>query len=132
MSLSNLSKTTNSGFVTVALDDEVHEGSMLGVAVAGNAILLSKIGGKIYAVDAVCSHYNGYLPRGELKTGNLSNGEVNDHAIVCPVHKAQFEATTGRVLKNVPALLKLATHREAIDLRTYEVEVVNNSVRIKV
>jgi hypothetical protein len=35
-------------------------------------------------------------------------------------------------MKNVPALLKLATHKEATDLRTYEVEVVDNSVRIKV
>ena len=43
--------------------DEIHEGSMFTVAVGGNAILLSKIGGKIYAMDAVCSHYSGYLPR---------------------------------------------------------------------
>jgi nitrite reductase/ring-hydroxylating ferredoxin subunit len=49
-----------------------------------------------------------------------------------PVHKAQFEVTTGKVLKNIPALLKLATHSEATDLRTYEVEVVDNSVQIRV
>jgi len=130
--LSNLSKATEGSFVAVAGDDEVHEGSMFGVAVAGNAILLSKIGGKIYAMDAVCSHFNGYLPRGELNIGYLPNGEVKDHAIVCPVHKAQFEATTGKVMKNVPALLKLATHREATDLRTYEVEVVDNTIRVKI
>jgi nitrite reductase/ring-hydroxylating ferredoxin subunit len=130
--LSNLSKMVQGNFITVAREDEVHEGSMFGVAVGGNAILLSKIGGKIYAMDAVCSHYNGYLPKGQLNTGYLPNGKVKDHAVVCPVHKAQFEVTTGKVLKNIPALLKLATHREATDLRTYEVEVVDNSIRIKV
>jgi nitrite reductase/ring-hydroxylating ferredoxin subunit len=130
--MSSISKPGPGDFVTVAMEDDVHEGSMLGVAVSGNAILLSKIGGKIYAVDAVCSHYNGYLPKGELKAGSPSNGGAEDHAIVCPVHKAQFEATTGKVLKNVPALLKLATHKEATDLRTYEVEVVDNSVRLRV
>ena len=48
------------------------------------------------------------------------------------MHKAQFEATTGKVVKNVPALIKLATHSEATDLRTYEVQVVDNTVRVKV
>jgi nitrite reductase/ring-hydroxylating ferredoxin subunit len=119
-------------FVTVTTEDEVHEGSMFGVAVDGKAILLSKIGGKIYAVDAVCSHYYGYLPKGQLNAVSPSDGAVNGNAIVCPVHKAQFEVTTGKVLKNVPALIKYATHREATDLRTYEVEVVDKSVRIKI
>jgi nitrite reductase/ring-hydroxylating ferredoxin subunit len=130
--VSSLSKPVRGEFVTVARTDEVSEGSMFGVAVDGNAILLSKIGGKIYAMDAVCSHYFGYLPRGELKTGYLGNGQVHDRSVVCPVHKAQFEITTGKVVKNVPALIKYATHRNATDLRTYEVEVVDNSVRIKV
>ncbi len=105
---------------------------MLGVAVAGTAILLCKSGGKIYAMDAVCSHYNGYLPRGELTTGYLADGNVKDRVVVCPVHKAQFEVATGKVAKNVPGLLKLATHREATDLRTYEVQVVDGGVQIKV
>jgi 3-phenylpropionate/trans-cinnamate dioxygenase ferredoxin subunit len=112
--------------------DDIHEGSMFGVAVAGNPILLSKIGGKIYAMDAVCSHFYGYLPRGELKIGYQPNGKRMDNAVVCPVHKAQFEVTTGKVLKNVPGLMKLASHREATDLRTYEVEVVDGNVSVKV
>ncbi|MDA4132298.1 MAG: Rieske 2Fe-2S domain-containing protein [Thaumarchaeota archaeon] len=125
-------KPAQGNFVAVAREDEISEGSMFGVAVTGNAILLSKIGGKIYAIDAVCSHFNGYLPNGELKAENSSGGEMKDHSVVCPVHKAQFDATTGKVLKNVPALLKLATHKEATDLHTYEVEVLDGRVRIKV
>ena len=112
--LSSLSNTTGGEFVTVARVDEVPEGSMLGVAVAGTPILLSKIDGKVCAMDAVCSHYYGYLPRGEL-TG---------HTVICPVHKAQYDINTGKVVKNVPALMKLAGRRDATDLRIYEVEVV--------
>jgi nitrite reductase/ring-hydroxylating ferredoxin subunit len=130
--LSSSPKTVQTAFISVASEDDVREGSMFGVAVDGKAILLSKVGGKIYAVDAVCSHYNGYLPNGQLNASPSPDGGAGGHAIVCPVHKAQFEATTGKVLKNVPALLKLATHREATDLRTYEVEVVDKSVRIRV
>jgi nitrite reductase/ring-hydroxylating ferredoxin subunit len=132
VSLSNVAEVGHGSFVTVARADEVPEGSMFGVAVGGNAILLSKIGGKIYAMDAVCSHYHGYLPKGELKMEYLSDGKVKDHIVICPVHKAQFEATTGKVVKNIPTLLKYATHREATDLLTYEVEVVDGSVRVKV
>jgi nitrite reductase/ring-hydroxylating ferredoxin subunit len=122
--LLSASKESEGNFVAVARDDRVSEGSMFAVAVAGNAIVLSKIGGKVYAMDAVCSHYNGYLPKGELIAAR--------NTVICPVHKAQFDATTGKVLKNVPVLLKLATHKEATDLRTYEVEVVDGSVRIRV
>lgn len=120
--MSNQSKMAQGSFVTVCKEDEVHEGSMFGVAVAGNPILLSKIGGKIYATDAICSHYNGYLPRGELR----------DHAVICPVHKAEFDVATGKVAKNVPWLIKSATHKEATDLRTYEVETVAGEVRLKI
>ncbi|MDA4135541.1 MAG: Rieske 2Fe-2S domain-containing protein [Thaumarchaeota archaeon] len=119
---SNTSKVGQESFVTVAADNQVPEGTMFGVAVAGNAILLSKIGGKIYAMDAVCSHYYGYLPKGSLR----------DHTVVCPVHKAEYDIATGKVTKNVPALMKLFMHREATDVRTYEVEVVDNNVRVKV
>ncbi len=120
--MSNTPKTDQANLVTVAREDDIPEGSMFGIAVRGRPILLTKIGGKFYAMDAVCSHYYGYLPRGELR----------DHTVVCPVHKAQFDISTGKVLKNVPGLLKLATHREATDLHTYEVELVQGDVRIKV
>ena len=120
--MSSLSTTTSGEFVTVARMDEVPEGSMFGVAVTGTPILLSKVGGRVYAMDAVCSHYYGYLPRGEL-TG---------HTVICPVHKAQYDINTGKVVKNVPALMKLAGHRNATDLRVYDVEVVENNIRVKV
>ncbi len=95
---------------------------MLGVNVAGVPILLSNIGGRIYAMDAVCSHMSGYLPKGELK----------GRTVICPVHKAQYDAATGKVVKNVAALMKMASHREATDLRTYPVEIINGSINVRV
>jgi nitrite reductase/ring-hydroxylating ferredoxin subunit len=120
--MSSASRTAEQKFVTVAREDQISEGSMLGVAVGGNAILLSKIGGKIYAMDAVCSHLYGYMPKGELK----------DHTVICPVHKAQYDIATGKVTKNVPGLMKLASHKGATDLRTYEVETVAGDIRVKI
>ncbi|MGI0090278.1 MAG: Rieske 2Fe-2S domain-containing protein [Nitrososphaerales archaeon] len=99
---------------------KVREGSMFGVA--GNPVLLSKIERKIYSVNAVCSRYNGYLPRGELR----------HPVVICPVHKAQFDITAGSVAKNVPALMKYTTNKEATDLRTYEVETIAGNIRVMI
>jgi 3-phenylpropionate/trans-cinnamate dioxygenase ferredoxin component len=108
-------------FVTVAKEAEVPEGSMFVVAVSGSPILISKIGGRIYAVDAVCSHMHGFLPRGKLE------GRV----VTCPVHGAQYDITSGEVVKNVGALMKRASRREASRLLMYEVQVASGEVRIK-
>ncbi len=127
--MSNVPNPSKVEFVTVARADEVDEGSMFCVAVDGNPIMLSRIGGKIYAMDAVCTHYNGYLPRGELRT---NYPDSSSYTVICPVHKAQFDAKTGKVVKNVSALLKLGTRKEATNLRTYEVEVANNNIVVRV
>ena len=131
--MATLSNPSQGDFVTVARADDVGEGKMFGVAVAGKPILLCRTGGKIFAMDAVCSHYNSYLPSGEVKTEHPGDGRDGPtHPMVCPVHKAEFEATTGKVLKNVSGLIRMATHKEATDLRTYELEVVDGQVRIRV
>ena len=108
-------------FVTVAKETDVLEGSMIAVAVSGSPILISKIGGRIYAVDAVCSHMYGFLPRGKLE------GRV----VTCPVHGARYDITSGEVVKNVGALMKRASRREASRLQTYEVQLASGEVRVK-
>ncbi len=65
--MSNASESARKGFVAVAKVSDVPEGSMFGSAISGNPILISRIGGKFYATDAICSHFYGYLPRGELR-----------------------------------------------------------------
>jgi len=110
------------GFVPVAKLNDVTEGAMVGSMVSGNPILISRIGGNFYAMDAICSHFYGYLPKGEIK-GNV---------VICPVHKAQYDVPTGKVVKNVPGLMKLAGGgRLAGDLRTYEVRVVGDRILVK-
>jgi len=109
-------------FVLVAKVNDVPEGGMVGSMVSGNPILISRIGGNFYAMDAVCSHFYGYLPRGDLR----------NNVVTCPVHKAQYDVQTGKVVKNVPGLMKLAGGgRLASDLRTYEVHVVGDSILVK-
>ncbi len=120
--MSKVSTPAQEEFVPVAKMSDVPEGSMIGVAISGKPILVSRVGDKLYAMDAVCSHLYGYLPSGELR----------NNMVICPVHKAQYDVATGKVIKNVPALMRLASGRQATDLHTYDVEVIGDSIRIKI
>jgi len=110
------------GFFPIAKVKDVAEGAMIGSMVSGNPILISRIGGDFYAMDAICSHLFGYLPKGALKDG----------VVICPVHKAQYDVHSGKVVKNIPGLMKMAGGgKVASDLRTYEVRVVGDSILVK-
>jgi len=53
--------------------------------------------------------------------------------VVCPVHKAEYDLDTGKVVKDVPSVLRLATGgRRATDLKTYEVKVVGDSIQVRI
>jgi len=95
---------------------------MKGFTVENKQILIANVGGTFYAIDAVCSHMNGYLPSGELK----------NNIVICPIHRAQFDVTTGKVYKNVNIMFKLSTGRVATNLNSYQVIVEGNNIKIKI
>jgi nitrite reductase/ring-hydroxylating ferredoxin subunit len=51
------------GFWKVANKKDLKEGGLLGIELDENRIVLAMVGGKIYAMDAVCSHQGGSLDR---------------------------------------------------------------------
>ncbi|HVB74388.1 MAG TPA: non-heme iron oxygenase ferredoxin subunit [Ktedonobacteraceae bacterium] len=95
-------------FIKVAQVDEVDDGEMMAVEVDGEPVCLAKVNGCIYAFTDNCTHISGPLNEGEL------DGEV----LTCPWHGAQFNVTTGKVLRG-PA-------RQ--DIQTYPVKVEDNAV----
>jgi nitrite reductase/ring-hydroxylating ferredoxin subunit len=96
--------------------------SMKGFTIKDKQILVANVDGVFYAVDAICPHMNGYLP-----SGKLENNEV-----VCPVHKARYDITTGKLVKNVDALVRVATGHGGKDLQTYSVKIESNDVLIDI
>ena len=70
----------------VGAASELREGQMRAVEVAGQQILLSRVGGACHAVGAICPHAGANLAEGVLRAG----------VVVCPWHKAAFDVTTGR------------------------------------
>jgi len=71
----------------------VSEGQMVGGQVDGKPVLVAKVGGKLFAIGAKCTHYGGPLAKGLLV----------DDTVRCPWHHACFSLKTGEAL-HAPAL----------------------------
>ena len=78
---------TKDGYQKVANKKDLQEGSLLKVEPEGKPIVLSLVNGKVYAMDAVCSHEGGPLEEGTLEGYNLT----------CPWHYAIFDVRNAKV-----------------------------------
>ena len=95
---------------------------MTGVEAGGRKLLVANVGGGLHAMNATCSHTGGELTKGKLESG----------VVTCPRHGAQYDVTTGRVVKNVGFALKAFTGgRSAADLSSYEVVVEGDDVKVR-
>jgi len=75
------------GFVKVASKNDLKEGSLLRAESEGKPVVLSMVKGKVYAMDATCTHQGGPLDEGTLE----------GHDLTCPWHNAVFDVRSGRV-----------------------------------
>lgn len=77
-------------FVKVAKLPEIPAGSLKHVEVAGRALALANLDGRIYALDNTCPH----------RGGPLSMGFLDGENIECPLHAWQFNLRTGKCVFN--------------------------------
>jgi 3-phenylpropionate/trans-cinnamate dioxygenase ferredoxin subunit len=68
---------------------ELLEGTMKKVMVRGQAILIARVKGQYYAVDARCPHLE----------GDLSEGTLRDTILTCPMHHSQFDLQDGHIVR---------------------------------
>jgi nitrite reductase/ring-hydroxylating ferredoxin subunit len=87
-------------------------GTMVGVEVAGRKILLSNLGGEVYAVDGTCTH----------EESPLSQGFMVEERVVCQLHLSQFDLRTGEVY-NPPAIEPLKLYNVKIEEGSIFVEI---------
>ena len=69
----------------VADCDELAEGSLKEVVVAGNMLVLTRIGSRYGALHSRCPHAGGPLAEGSIENGLL----------VCPWHGREYDPVTG-------------------------------------
>ncbi|MDG6916664.1 MAG: non-heme iron oxygenase ferredoxin subunit [Nitrososphaerota archaeon] len=91
---------------------DLAEGSISAVDIDGEHVLLSKIGGEVFAVAGTCTH----------EEADLGQGFVLDGRVVCPLHLSQFDLKTGDVV-TPPATDPLKHYKTRVDAGTVYVEV---------
>jgi ferredoxin-NADP reductase/nitrite reductase/ring-hydroxylating ferredoxin subunit len=99
------------GYEKVANKQDLQEGGLLKVEPGGKPVVLSMVNGKVYAIDAVCSH----------EGGPLEEGMLEGYEVECPWHGSKFDVRTGEV-KNPPAETPQSV---------YEVKVENNDILVR-
>jgi nitrite reductase/ring-hydroxylating ferredoxin subunit len=99
------------GFVAVGTTGDLAPGEMKFVAVDRERVVLANIDGTFYALRDVCGHRNAPLSRGKL-IGCL---------IECPLHFAQFDMRTGKLVDG-PA---------SADIAVYEVRIEGDIIFVK-
>jgi nitrite reductase/ring-hydroxylating ferredoxin subunit len=75
-------------FVAVGPAADIADGAMRCVAIDRERVLLAHVSGRFYALRDMCGHRNAPLSRGRLV------GAI----VECPLHFAQFDVTTGKLV----------------------------------
>jgi 3-phenylpropionate/trans-cinnamate dioxygenase ferredoxin component len=101
-----------SDFHTVATLDEIEDGTMKQVVVAGDLVGLYRVGGDVYAINDVCTHEEAYLTEGDFEPDELE--------VECPLHGSRFNVESGAV-RILPATRPVAS---------YEVKIEGNMVLV--
>jgi nitrite reductase/ring-hydroxylating ferredoxin subunit len=74
-------------FQKVANRKDLKEGGLLRVDIKGKPIVLAMVQGKVYAMDAICSH----------EGGPLEDGSLEGYELKCPWHYALFDVRNAKV-----------------------------------
>lgn len=73
----------------VCAETDVQEHELTGVRVAGQPVVIGRVGGALHAIGGVCSHQKALLEDGELEGGGVR----------CPLHASGFDLRTGMPTK---------------------------------
>lgn len=95
-------------FEEIASVDDFEEADRLEVFIDDTPVLLIHVGEQYFAIEDVCTHDG----------QPLTDGCIEDGAIVCPRHGARFDLLTGK------ALCMPATK----PVRTFEIEVRDSKI----
>jgi nitrite reductase/ring-hydroxylating ferredoxin subunit len=93
--------------------NDVQEGQLVKVEINDKSIVLSKINGKFYAMDSVCSH----------EGGPLEEGTIEGFTLICPWHQGRYDIRSAKASPETDWVT---------DMQSYSVIVDDNSGEISI
>lgn len=102
-----------SEFVKATTINKILIGKKIKIKVKNNEIMLANVGGKIYAIENICSH----------EQCGLNEGDLNGFVITCSCHGAKYDVRNGNGFKETP----WGSGQES-----FEVKVEGNDVFVKI
>ncbi|MEO9321374.1 MAG: non-heme iron oxygenase ferredoxin subunit [Nitrososphaera sp.] len=100
-------------WIRVADSKSVKDGDMLDFDHGERRILITKVKGRLYATDRICTH-----AYADLSTGILNEDE---RTVTCPLHLSAFKLDSG-VPQNLPA---------EQPLKIYNVKIQDNQIYVE-
>ena len=99
-------------FVKAAQISDVAPGQAKRIDIAGRSLAIFNLGGRYHTIDDACNH----------RGGSLSEGEVEEDAVVCPWHGARFSIITGELL-GAPGRGPIRSYPTRVNGRDIEIEL---------
>jgi nitrite reductase/ring-hydroxylating ferredoxin subunit len=93
--------------------DDLQESKLVKVDVDDKSLVLTNISGKLYAMDAVCSHEGGPLEEGTLEV----------YTLICPWHQGKFDIRTAKASAETDWVTDLKSYPVIVDDRTGEISI---------
>jgi nitrite reductase/ring-hydroxylating ferredoxin subunit len=94
-----------SRYSTSLKKSDLQEGKPIRVDVDDKAIVLALVSGKVYAMDAVCSH----------EGGPLEDGAIEGYSLICPWHQGIFDIRTAKASLETDWVTDLHSYAVVID-----------------
>ncbi len=82
----------------------VAPGKIIAFRVAGTAIAVANVGGRLYAFDDACTHQH----------CSLADGDLDGTIVECACHGSRFDVTTGALVRG-PAQSPVRAHGVAVE-----------------
>lgn len=90
---------------------DLKEGAVVGEEVNGKMLVVLMYQGKVYALDARCTH----------EGGPLQDGSIDGHELICPWHAGAYDIPTGKASENTPWVTDIVTY--AVQVNGDEISV---------
>jgi nitrite reductase/ring-hydroxylating ferredoxin subunit len=92
-------------------EKDLQENKLVRIDIKNKPIVLTKVSGKVYAMDAVCSH----------EGGPLEDGNVEGYNLTCPWHYAVFDIRNAKVSDQTVWATDLTSYPVKIEQQTGDI-----------